>query len=373
MGGGDQGSIAGRGQFWQNANKPATPTRADNIAASRADGTFDAKVKAFNAANKGSFMDAAGNIGPKAGAPTAPTSTTQTGASNASPQMPGGSKTTSMGGSYGTGSVKNDMGPRKPATFDGQSRESFFGAAAKKQGNGNAYANADGSSTSPPMASKLTQTKQETATPAPASPMAKAAAAPMPTSTPKPTTETPAGVPKPTFTDAGAQDRYNNSMASISDAPSPAKPASSTAPTVAAKPQPIISPAGSQASQSSMPTKTGSGMASTTPQSPAVNRAPARVADSAKVEPGFRGSKEGGAFKFAGDVLGKLGSGAKQLAVNAATAVNATGNAIAKRSAANNPSGYFGRKAKEKAKAAPTLVENKFKVKAIAGIAGARG
>lgn len=42
------------------------PTRAGNIAKARADGTFDAKRDAFNAANKGSFMDAAGNIGPKA-------------------------------------------------------------------------------------------------------------------------------------------------------------------------------------------------------------------------------------------------------------------------------------------------------------------
>lgn len=51
------------------------PTKADNIAKARADGTFDAKRNAFNAANSGSFMDAAGNIGPKAEmpAPASPT------------------------------------------------------------------------------------------------------------------------------------------------------------------------------------------------------------------------------------------------------------------------------------------------------------
>lgn len=41
-------------------------TRDDNIAAARADGTFDAKRKAFNNANQGSFMDEAGRIGPRA-------------------------------------------------------------------------------------------------------------------------------------------------------------------------------------------------------------------------------------------------------------------------------------------------------------------
>lgn len=53
----------------------SAPTRADNIAKARADGTFDAKRNAFNAANSGSFMDAAGNIGPKAEmpAPASPT------------------------------------------------------------------------------------------------------------------------------------------------------------------------------------------------------------------------------------------------------------------------------------------------------------
>lgn len=54
------------------------PSRANNIAASRADGTFDAKRNAFNAANKGSFMDASGNIGPKAEMPTTPTMPTPT-------------------------------------------------------------------------------------------------------------------------------------------------------------------------------------------------------------------------------------------------------------------------------------------------------
>ncbi len=53
---------------------PAMSPRAANITQARADGTFDAKRNAFNAANQGSFMDAAGNIGPKA--PPLPGSTT---------------------------------------------------------------------------------------------------------------------------------------------------------------------------------------------------------------------------------------------------------------------------------------------------------
>jgi len=59
----------------QGGTSATTPTRADNIAKARADGTFDAKRNAFNAANSGSFMDAAGNIGPKAEmpAPASPT------------------------------------------------------------------------------------------------------------------------------------------------------------------------------------------------------------------------------------------------------------------------------------------------------------
>lgn len=68
-------------------------TREDNIAAARADGTFDAKRNAFNAANKGSYMDEAGRIGPRApgtggGAASSPPATSFVSA----PDGQGGSK-----------------------------------------------------------------------------------------------------------------------------------------------------------------------------------------------------------------------------------------------------------------------------------------
>lgn len=70
----------------------ASRTRADNIAAARADGTFDAKRNAFNSANKGSYMDEAGRIGPRApGTGGATASTTATSFVSA-PDGQGGSK-----------------------------------------------------------------------------------------------------------------------------------------------------------------------------------------------------------------------------------------------------------------------------------------
>jgi len=98
----------------------ATPTRADNIAKARADGTFDAKRNAFNAANSGSFMDAAGNIGPKAEMPTSPASTPP---SPAPPFAPAPNPTA-------TAPAK----PKGPATFDGKPKADFFGAAMNKYG-----------------------------------------------------------------------------------------------------------------------------------------------------------------------------------------------------------------------------------------------
>jgi hypothetical protein len=98
----------------------ATPTRADNIAKARADGTFDAKRNAFNAANQGSFMDAAGNIGPKAQMPAPPASAPP---SPAPPSAPAPNPTA-------TAPAK----PKGPATFDGKSKADFFGAAMAKYG-----------------------------------------------------------------------------------------------------------------------------------------------------------------------------------------------------------------------------------------------
>lgn len=54
------------------------PSRADNIANARANGKFDEMRAGFNAANKSSYMDTTGTIGPKAEMPTAPTMPTPT-------------------------------------------------------------------------------------------------------------------------------------------------------------------------------------------------------------------------------------------------------------------------------------------------------
>ena len=129
MGGPSEGPIAQRGQMWSPTYKPQT--RQGNIDAARADGSFDAKRNAFNAANKGSFMDESGKIGPKAPLPTgspsnervpvpAATSPTAATAAKPAPQM---------------------MGPPRPATFEGKSRAEWFGAAAQRQKQGNAYSN----------------------------------------------------------------------------------------------------------------------------------------------------------------------------------------------------------------------------------------
>lgn len=126
MGGPDEGPLAPRGNQFV-PTRPA-PTRQDNINAARADGTFDMKRAAYNAANKSSFMDESGKIGPKAPLPTGNpsnervpvASTTPTAAPAAKPEM---------------------MGPRKPATFEGKSRAEWFGDAAQRQKQGNAYSN----------------------------------------------------------------------------------------------------------------------------------------------------------------------------------------------------------------------------------------
>lgn len=100
----------------------ATPTRADNIAKARADGTFDAKRNAFNAANSGSFMDAAGNIGPKAQMPAPPASTPAPPASTPpSPSAPAPNPT-----------APAPAKPKGPAMFDGRPKAKFFADAASR-------------------------------------------------------------------------------------------------------------------------------------------------------------------------------------------------------------------------------------------------
>ncbi len=267
-----------------------------------------------------------------------------------------------MGGSYGTGTVKNDMGPRQPATFEGKSRESFFGAASKRQGVGNAFSNEALASAKP-------------ATPDTTDPVVKRATALGNASKLASFKLPPAPLPGPA--PAGTKE--------------PPRPFSAAAaPTVATSPTP--KPSGADFGMAR------SRPAPAVPATPttAINRAPPHVAGTSNPEPGFRGNKDGGAFKFAGDALRKVGSGVKQLAVNAATAASATQNAfvraatapiaaaktgaeaIATRSAAKNPSGYFARKARAAKEPPPQQADKKkqpppnFRIKVPAGISGAR-
>lgn len=99
--------------------------RQANIAAARADGTFDAKRNAFNAANSGSYMDEQGNIGPKApplpGTSTAarPFTTAQKFAS--APDGQGGYKQVPIpaaGASTAPKTATGPMGPFKPRPKD---------------------------------------------------------------------------------------------------------------------------------------------------------------------------------------------------------------------------------------------------------------
>lgn len=198
MGGPDEGPISKRGNKFVPDYKQKT--RQDNIDAARADGTFDAKRAAFNAANKGSYMDEKGTIGPKAPLPTGnpanervPVSTPSTPPATTPPAA-----------------KPEVMGPPRPATFEGKSRAEWFGAAAKRQGQGNAYSN-EAMAQAKPAAAPVN-------TPKPSAPIAAVpsppAAPPTQASTPTPT---PAGVPKPTFDDPAAKERYNQAMTSLED------------------------------------------------------------------------------------------------------------------------------------------------------------
>lgn len=205
MGGPSEGPLAPRGnQFLPNRPK----TRQDNIDAARADGTFDAKRAAFNAANKGSYMDERGTIGPKAPLPTGNPANERVPVVPTTPSTPAAAK-------------PQIMGPPRPATFEGKSRADWFGAAAKRQGQSNAYSGeALAQAKTPEPTQRLDRQKEVSVTPA--------AVAATPKPAPAPTSQTPAGVPKPTFDDPDAKDRYNNAMASLSpDAlkPAPGSPA----------------------------------------------------------------------------------------------------------------------------------------------------
>ena len=213
MGGPDEGPLATRGnQFLPNRPQ----TRQANIDAARADGTFDAKRAAYNAANKGSYMDEKGTIGPKAPLPTGNPANERVPVAPTAPSTPASAK-------------PQMMGPPRPATFEGKSRAEWFGAAAKRQGENNAYSNeALAQAKTPEPTQRLDRQKEVSAAPA--------AVAATPKPAPAPTSQTPAGVPKPTFDDPAAKDRYNNAMASIS-AQEP-KPAPAATPSAAPAPSP---------------------------------------------------------------------------------------------------------------------------------------
>lgn len=211
MGGPSEGPLAPRGnQFIPNRPK----TRQDNIDSARADGTFDAKRAAFNAANKGSYMDEKATIGPKAPLPTGNPVNERVPVAPTAPSTPAAAK-------------PQMMGPPRPATFEGKSRAEWFGAAAKRQGENNAYSN-EALATSNPQAkpaapsapgdkqmqalgnaAKLAEEGQRMITnlpkPTPSTPVADL------------TTPTPAGVPPPTFDNPAAKERYNQAMSVLSE------------------------------------------------------------------------------------------------------------------------------------------------------------
>lgn len=125
-----------RGQFYQRmasrkaggmASQGAGPftSRQANIAAARADGTFDAKRNAFNASNAGSYMDSQGNIGPKApplpGTSTAARPFTQAQKFASAPDGQGGYKQVPIlaaGASPSPKTATGPMGPFKPRPKD---------------------------------------------------------------------------------------------------------------------------------------------------------------------------------------------------------------------------------------------------------------
>ena len=226
-------------------------TRDGNIAAARADGTFDAKRNAFNAANKGSFMDEAGRIGPRApgtgGAAASPPATSFVSA----PDGQGGSKQVKVPSS---GSMVSAASSPKPATKATTSPAVPTGigmvdAVTKQVSTKPAASQGSGFTSMPPgsrdlyaeeKAREAKETSMVAAASAPAAPdplmkqaqalgnaakiansretaavVAKAKAGVKQKPIVAAATPTPSGVPKPTFDDPTAKERYNKAMASI--------------------------------------------------------------------------------------------------------------------------------------------------------------
>lgn len=220
MMGGDQGSLAERSTF-RAAAQARTPTRDDNIAAARADGTFDAKRAAFNSANKGSHMDEMGRIGPKA--PAAPGTNAPAMSAPAAPMSPPGQSqakpmTPPKTGMAAAASGKfTSMPPGSRDLYaeekarNAKAQETPADAAMNKQvaalQNAATIANSPETAATMAKAKSILEKKPTTMT---------AAAKP---------SASPAGVPPPaeSFTKDQA-DGYNKAMASLSESPKPSAP-----------------------------------------------------------------------------------------------------------------------------------------------------
>jgi hypothetical protein len=249
--------MGGRSQPLSATSAPmaVAPNRRDNILAARADGTFDAKVAAYNQAGAatGHSMDAAGNI-------TAAPAPAPSGVPTPSVLPP---------------TLKRPAAPRPAGLIDGQPAAQTLAAlkTARAQVPRQTARNAAAppavqlptvaSAMQPPVTRDVTRHVTSPVTPpSPSRPGGMMAAAgqiaqgmqtAMTTTNPlavvpraaainqtlqqratTPTTPTPAGVPLPSPTFTGQQqDRYNTSMASISGA---------NAPKPAAQPTQVITP-----------------------------------------------------------------------------------------------------------------------------------
>jgi hypothetical protein len=180
-------------------------TRDDNIAAARADGTFDAKRNAFNSANKGSYMDEAGRIGSRApgtgGAAASPAATSFVSA----PDGQGGSKQVKIqtpgGVVSAASSPKRDLYAEEKAR-EAQAKPVSMAAAASAPDSvmkqAQALGNAAKIAKSPETAA--TMAKAKASLPAKPISMAAAAAPPKPMTPPAPSG---ASKPKPTPQEMG--------------------------------------------------------------------------------------------------------------------------------------------------------------------------
>ncbi len=219
-------------------------TRDDNIAAARADGTFDAKRNAFNSANKGSYMDEAGRIGPRApgtgGAAASPAATSFVSA----PDGQGGSKQVKI---QTPGGVVSAASSPKPAAS--QPAQNMLGAAMSgvkqamgfKRSASPAASQGSGFTSMPPGSRDLYA--EEKAREAQAKPVSMAAAASAPDSVMKQAQALGnaakiAKSPETAATMAKAKASLPAKPISMAAAAAPPKPMTPPAPSGASKPKP---------------------------------------------------------------------------------------------------------------------------------------